>query len=74
MINFDQPYFLIQRDFIFAHGCKATDKIEYSYCNLIDRIPNRYNKLKLWKNAALQDDLALNTIKDYEKKSNRKRD
>ena len=74
MINFDQPYFLIQRDFIFTHGCRATDSIENNYCDAIGRIHNRYNKLKLWKNAALQEDLAVNTIKDYEKKSKRKRD
>jgi len=72
VINFDQAYFQIQKDFVMAYGAEASKEIEYEYCVVIDRVPNYLNRLRLWKNAALQEVKAVHTIMDYEKRINGK--
>ena len=72
MINFDQAYFQIQKDFIMAYGHIAAKHVENVYCATIERVPNTLNRLRLWKNAALQEAKAVHTIMDYEKRTNGK--
>jgi len=67
VINFNQAYFLIQRDFIIKYNPIAAIHLENRYCNIIERPANTYNRRKLWKNAALQDKTAINTIMEYER-------
>mgnify|MGYP003129483804 CR=1 FL=1 len=72
MINKKQTYFLIQRDFMLAYGPEASDQLEKQYCKKIGRPASTLNRLRLWKNASLQDLQAVHTIMDYEKRINGK--
>ena len=50
-----------------AYGHIAAKHVENVYCATIERVPNTLNRLRLWKNAALQEAKAVHTIMDYER-------
>ena len=73
MIDLTRPWYEIKRDFVIQYGLTSLEVIERQYCKAIDRKHSKYTEDKLWKNAALQDDLAVLTIKVYEESANGKR-
>tara|TARA_Y100001937_G_scaffold70639_1_gene96141 strand:+ start:1830 stop:2069 length:240 start_codon:yes stop_codon:yes gene_type:complete len=73
MVDLSKPWHVIKRDFVILYGLTSLQAIEAQYCKAIGRKHSEYTKDKLWKNAALQDDLAVLTIKVYEESANGKR-
>ena len=68
MFDFDKPYFVIKAEFAKLFGARKVIEIEERFCKYLKRVPTASNRIKLWQAAALQDEVAVSIINEYEEK------